>query len=69
MRRTFHYNPDAFEMFLKAQKKQGITQKEAISQALFLYAYIYLNKDELESVELLSEVNYDSYSNYTFFDS
>jgi hypothetical protein len=69
MRRTFQYNPDAFEMFLKAYKKQGISQKEAVSQALFLYAYIYLTQDELESVELFSEVNYDSYSNGTSLDS
>ena len=52
-RRTFQFNPDAFEMFLVANKKQRIQQREAISQAFFLYAYVYLTKEEFENIELL----------------
>jgi len=57
-RRSFQFNPDAFEMFLVANKKQGIKQKDAISQAFFLYAYLYLTKEEFENIELVSPTEF-----------
>ena len=67
-RRTFQFNPDAFEMFLVANKKQRIQQREAISQAFFLYAYVYLTKEEFENIELLesNENNEDDNDKYNY---
>ena len=67
-RRTFQFNPDAFEMFLVANKKQRIQQREAISQAFFLYAYVYLTKEEFENIQLLesNENNEDDNDKYNY---
>jgi hypothetical protein len=67
-KRSFQFNPDAFEMFLVAYKKQRIQQREAISQAFFLYAYVYLTKEEFENIELLesNENNEDDNDKYNY---
>jgi hypothetical protein len=57
-RRSFQFNPDAFKMFLVANKKQRIQQREGISQAFFLYAYLYLTKEEFENIELVSPTEF-----------
>jgi hypothetical protein len=67
-KRSFQFNPDAFEMFLVANKKQRIQQREAISQAFFLYAYVYLTKEEFENIQLLesNENNEDDNDKYNY---